>query len=215
MNDEKNKKNTNCECECDCCGEHEHENLNAQELECPKTEEDKNLIKICELEKEIKELKSKYKKYEEELNKKFLDLIEKKSQEASKILSEKQQEIENKYKNIFLEKQKYLYESQMSDLVEIISQFTTIVNAPVKDDVVKNYLIGFQMYINKFKNLLIDLEINEITPKIDEEFNSQYMNAVDTVEVEESKKNMVLAVYSPAYKLHERIIKLSEVKVGI
>ncbi|GCE63248.1 protein GrpE [Candidatus Mycoplasma haematohominis] len=204
----KQEQTQNEECCCDC-----------EKEECLKKEDNKSSDK--ELEKEAAELRNKVsfleteiEKLKKEENKKILDFVEKKSKEASEIIQRKEVELTEKYKTECETKLKYHYSSQLSDLVEIVSQFEVVING-VTDPSVANYLVGFNMFLSQFDSLLKSLSITTISPKVGDEFNSDTMEATSTKKVdEEDMNNKITSVFKKGYMLHERIIKLASVEVG-
>ena len=107
---------------------------------------------------------------------------------------------------------KYRSEGFIEELLPVLDSFyMALANEPT-DQALKNYLIGFQ-YI--YKNLVSVLEnegVEEITPEIGQKFDSNVMQAVDTVEGED---NIITKVYNKGYKLHDRIIRPANVQVSI
>ena len=109
---------------------------------------------------------------------------------------------------------KYRAEGFIEELLPVLDSFHMALANEPSDPAIKNYLVGFQ-YV--YKNLVTVLEnegVTEIEPQIDKPFDSNTMNAVDTVEVEdESKANLVGKVYAKGYKLHDRLIRPAMVTV--
>ena len=87
-----------------------------------------------------------------------------------------------------------------------------LVNEPT-DPALKNYLTGFQYVYRNLVTILENEGVNEIQPKVDEKFNPNTMNAVDTVVGE--RENLVTKVYGNGYKLHDRIIRPAMVQVSV
>ena len=54
--------------------------------------------------------------------------------------------------------------------------------------------------------------VTEISPEVGQEFDSNVMQAVDTVEGENNK---ITKVYNKGYKLHDRIIRPANVQVSV
>ncbi|AHC39912.1 molecular chaperone GrpE [Mycoplasma ovis str. Michigan] len=189
------------------------ENLDL-ELLSEKSEDIKDK-KIQELEKRIKELEAREEQFREDLNKKFLDTIQKKSEEASALIKEKEKEIEKKYSLQQEEQKKYLYESQLTELVNIVSRLESVLCSAPSSEEVKKYLSGFKMFLTQFESLFQSFNINQIIPVVGQEFDSEIMESLETDKVEEGKRNKILEVFSKGYKLNQRVIKLAQVKVGI
>ncbi|CCE66762.1 nucleotide exchange factor GrpE [Candidatus Mycoplasma haematominutum] len=171
----------------------------------------------------IEELESKVAKYEaqektlkDELNKKFLSAISKKSEEAIKLIQEKERELERKYLEKFEEQKKFIYESQLSELVDIVARLEGVVKSASGNREVQNYLAGFRLFLTQFEQLFSSWNIAEIVPRLHQEFDSEVMESLETTPVnEDSLKNKVVHIFSKGYKLHDRVIKLAQVRVGI
>ncbi|AGX89052.1 nucleotide exchange factor GrpE [Mycoplasma parvum] len=179
------------------------------------TVQDFYIKKINSLESELNKYKEREQTFKDELNKKYLEAIQKKSEEASLLIKEREKQVEEKYSLKFEENKKFIYENQFAELVNIISGLEKVIYAEAKSEEVKNYLLGFKMFLTQFEALLDSLNIKSISPKINEEFDSEKMESLETVEVEQNKKNKIIEVFSKGYTLNERVIKLAQVKVGI
>ncbi|ADX98010.1 nucleotide exchange factor GrpE [Mycoplasma suis] len=173
------------------------------------------LKKINDLEVELAAYKAREQSFKDELNKKYLENIQKKSEEAIALLEEKEKKIEQKYSLKFEELKNFMYEDQLTELVNIISGMEKVINSEPKSEEVKNYLLGFKMFLTQFESLLESLNIKVISPQINEEYDSEKMESVMTEGVEEEKKNKIIEVFSKGYTLNDRVIKLAQVKVGV
>jgi molecular chaperone GrpE len=72
---------------------------------------------------------------------------------------------------------------------------------------------GLKMTIKEFKQVLSDEGVMEIDAT-NKEFDSTQMDAIDTIEVEEDKKNKVIEIIAKGYKLKDKLIRPARVKVG-
>lgn len=107
---------------------------------------------------------------------------------------------------------KYRSEGFIEELLPVLDSFYMALRNEPTDQALKNYLIGFQ-YI--YKNLVSVLEaegVTEITPEVGKKFDSDVMQAVDTIEGEDG---IITAVYNKGYKLHDRIIRPANVQVSV
>ncbi len=73
--------------------------------------------------------------------------------------------------------------------------------------------MGLKLTIKEFKQILNDEGMVEINP-INKDFDTITMEAVDTVDGEESNKNKVIEVLIKGYKLKDKLIRPARVKVG-
>jgi molecular chaperone GrpE (heat shock protein) len=69
------------------------------------------------------------------------------------------------------------------------------------------------MFVQQFDSILSDMSISKIDVKIGDEYNSDIMNASETIEDFNANDNTVAKVFNSAYKLHDRIIKHAGVVV--
>ncbi|AFO52049.1 co-chaperone GrpE [Candidatus Mycoplasma haematolamae str. Purdue] len=174
------------------------------------------LDRIKELEAKVREHEEHEKTMQHEQNRKFLTAIQKKSEEAAELIKLKEKEIEEKYAKKLEENKKFLYESQLSDLVNIVSQLENVINSEPKNEEVKKYLLGFRMFLSQFESLFESLNIEVIAPSINQEFDSELMESLSTEAASgEESKNKILSVFSKGYKLNNRVIKLAQVKVAV
>ena len=107
---------------------------------------------------------------------------------------------------------KYRAEGFIDSLLPVLDSFHMALQNEPTDPALKNYLTGFQ-YI--YRNLVAALEsegVTEIAPNINDKFNADNMNAVDTVE-DEGEENIIKRVYAKGYKLHDRIVRPAMVSV--
>ena len=108
---------------------------------------------------------------------------------------------------------RYRSEGFLEKLLPVIDSFNLALQTKPKDQAMLNYLTGFE-YI--YKNMMQALEsegVNEIKPNIGDKFDSNIMNAIDTVE-SDGEENRVMQVYCVAVKLHDRIIRHANVVVS-
>lgn len=179
-----------------------------------------------DLKKQVDELKIKESLCQVQLNKlkqefnnvannEFLKKVNEKAEQAEKILKQKVQTYQEKFDLQLTQAKKYALEKHAAQLVDIIGQFESALAFSPKDSSVQNYLMGFNMFLNMFQQLLQNLHINKINVKVNDEFNSEFMEAFESISVGVELENKVLAVVSPGYQLHDRVIKHVLVKVGV
>lgn len=109
---------------------------------------------------------------------------------------------------------KYRAEGFLEALFPVLDSFHMALNNEVKDEAVKNYLVGFQFI---YRNLVSALEsegVSELCPNVGDKFDSLTMNAVDTVETKDMEENKVVKIYSKGYKLHDRLVRPVMVQVS-
>ena len=153
-------------------------------------------------------------------NKKLLKQIEELEAENKKlkadILLVKADEINFK-KRIEQEKDnlvKYGNQKLLEKLVNELDLFDKVISMPTDDPVLKNYLIGFEMINNNFKNILSEEGVKKIKITVGEEFNPVYHHVLQTEWNEEYKENAILAELRGGYIYKDRVLCTSLVKIN-
>lgn len=175
-------------------------------------ENDKAFKKILEeKDKKIKELSDQI----QSLNFNFKIELEKRAKIAQEQLDKKVAEISSKYAQEAAENKKYAIKDNAEELIDIISQINNVINASENNDnpAVKNYVVGFKLYMNMFDNLLSNMGIKEIPIKVGDAFDHNKMEAVDA-EKSDVKSNHVSKILKKGYTLHEKVIVYAQVIVG-
>ena len=171
--------------------------------EKPTKEEKKEMKKSEQLEAELEEK-------EEEVEKLKADVEHWKNEYYRAYADTKN--LRNNLEKEHREALRYRSEGFIDELLPVLDSFyMALANEPT-DPTLKNYLIGFQ-YI--YRNLVAVLEnegVTEITPEVGQKFDSNVMQAVDTVEGED---NVITKVYNKGYKLHDRIVRPANVQVSV
>ncbi len=172
--------------------------------------------KITKLELEIKNKDEKIEKINNEnnaINEQYKKDLINKSKEAQKLIDEKinnyKIRIDEETKNI----KKYAIKNNAIELINIINQFSNVVNNPVSNDAIRNYVEGFKMFLSMYDNLLNSMGINEIIIKENDKFDETFMEAVDININPNTNENTIHKVVKKGYKLHEQILIYSQVIV--
>ncbi|MDE5952742.1 MAG: nucleotide exchange factor GrpE, partial [Malacoplasma sp.] len=166
-----------------------------QEIENLKRENKTKQERIIALENQIKSL-----------NDSFKSEVIKKAQEAQTKLDQKIKEYQNKYEQEIKHNKKYALKNPAIELIDIISNFDIAVNSKAPSPEIANYLKGFQMFANMFKNFLSQNGINEIIVNVNDDFNAEIMQAFETEKRNGVDPNKVLKVVKKGYKLHDIVI---------
>lgn len=125
-------------------------------------------------------------------------------------------EMENFKKRINDERireRKYASQNLLEKLVGAIDIFDKVVSFVPEDEVLKNYLMGFQMINNNLKQILEDEGVKKII-SVGNEFNPNFHNAVETVYDETKKENTVLEEIQSGYMYKDRVLRAALVKVN-
>lgn len=107
---------------------------------------------------------------------------------------------------------KYRVEGFAQNLLQVLDAFDMAFKQEATNDVVKNYLVGFQYVYKQLVNILTDEGIGEIEPKVGDKFDESTMHAVDTIE-DDGEENIVKKVNLKGYKLYEHLIRPAMVVV--
>ena len=109
---------------------------------------------------------------------------------------------------------RYRAEGFLETLLPALDAFHLALDAPAPTKEAANYQIGFTYIYNQIIQSLANEGLSELTPKVGDPFDSEYMNAIEAVETEEVAHNHVLKVHSKGYKLHDRLIRAAMVTVA-
>lgn len=107
------------------------------------------------------------------------------------------------------------YRSQgfLENLLPALDNYYVAMNITPTSPEAKNYQQGFIYIYNQLEQALEAEGVKEVTPKLGDAFDMNYMHAVDTVIGE--KENLVTKVYSKGYYLHDRLIRSAMVQVSV
>ncbi|WP_391592217.1 Nucleotide exchange factor GrpE [[Mycoplasma] cavipharyngis] len=163
------------------------------------------------LDEKISAIKNEYMQKSNDI---FLAKIKEKAEQAEQVLNDKIAEYQAKFKSDLTYAKLYALEKHAKDLVTIINQFEAALSFNSEDPAIKNYLMGFNMFLDMFKQLLEDAKINKIIIEVGQVYDPEIMEAFETVECEPDDDNKVISIVASGYKLHDRVIKPVLVKVG-
>lgn len=116
---------------------------------------------------------------------------------------------EDKMKSI-----KFANQSLLEKFVDQIDLFDSVVNMKTDDPVLKNFLIGFEMINNNFKQILNDEGVKKIQVNVGDEFDPKYHHPFDTEWNEEYKENTILAELKGGYTYKDRVLRPTLVKIN-
>ena len=109
---------------------------------------------------------------------------------------------------------KYANQSLLEKFVDQIDLFDSVVNMKTDDPVLKNFLIGFEMINNNFKQILSDEGVKKIQVKAGDDFDPKYHHPFDTDWNEEYKENAILAELKGGYTYKDRVLRPTLVKIN-
>lgn len=166
----------------------------------------------------------------EELNNKESKKEEKQSKKDKAKIEELTNEV-NKYRDMYLrtlaesenfkkrvndekiKDRKYACFGFAEKLIDSIDLFDKVVSFKPDNDLLKNYLMGFEMINNQLKQVLEDEGVKKIITK-DQMFDPKYHNAVETDWDETKEDNVILMEMKTGYMFKDRVLRASMVKVN-
>lgn len=109
---------------------------------------------------------------------------------------------------------KYRASGFVDNLLPILDGFHLALNAETSSQEMKNFLVGFEYIYRNMVSVLENEGVKEFNPQVGDEFDPNYMQAVET-KVDEANPNKVLKVVAKGYKLHDHLIRPAMVVVSI
>ena len=173
----------------------ENENLNNCEEKLSRKEK-KTLKTIEELKEEIEKLENDLKA----ANEKYLMTLAETENFRKRIEEEK------------IRDRKYASQRLLEKLVNSIDIFDKACNMQTDNDVLKNFLIGFQMIFNQIQNTLEEEGVKKI--KTNTLFDPRYHHAMETDYDETKEEGAILAVLKDGYMYKDRVLVAALVKVN-
>lgn len=108
---------------------------------------------------------------------------------------------------------KYRYFSILEKFIEPIELLEKVVNFPVSDPALQNYLYGFKMITTKFADILKDEKVVKIKT-VGEKFNPKTEHALETRYEEDKEEDVVLEEKQAGYMYKDRLLKAAYVVVN-
>lgn len=109
---------------------------------------------------------------------------------------------------------KYANQSLLEKFVDQIDLFDSVVKMKTDDPVLKNFLIGFEMINNNFKQILTEEGVKKIVIKVGDPMDPKYHYALQTEWNEEYEENAILAELKGGYIYKDRVLRPTLVKVN-
>lgn len=107
---------------------------------------------------------------------------------------------------------KYASQRLLEKLVNSIDIFDKACNMKTDNEVLKNFLMGFQMIYNQINTTLEEEGVKKI--KVDAMFDPRYHHAVETDYDETKEEGTILAVLKDGYMYKDRVLVAALVKVN-
>lgn len=191
----------------------EEENEVKDEEKVENTEKEKIEVEVEETttdDNKSKKVNKKEKKLEEEI-KKLQDQVKELNNKYLMTLAE----TENFRKRIEEEKirdRKYASQRLLEKLINPIDIFDKACNMKTENDVLNNFLIGFQMIDNQIHGILEEEGVKKINCAT--KFDPRYHNAVEVDYDETKDEGDILAVLKDGYMYKDRVLVPASVKVN-
>ena len=116
---------------------------------------------------------------------------------------------EDKLKSI-----KYANQGLLEKFVDQLDLFDSVVNMKTDDPMLKNFLIGFEMINNNFKQIINDEGVKRIEVKVGDQFDPRYHHPFETEWNEDYEENAILAELKGGYTYKDRVLRPTLVKVN-
>lgn len=112
-----------------------------------------------------------------------------------------------------IKERKYANQDLLEQLVNVLDIFDKAVNMQTNDEKIKNFLIGFEMINNNFKQIL---ELNGVKKiiTIGVQFDPRMHHAMETVWDESKAENEIIEELQTGYIYKDRVLRPSLVKVN-
>ncbi len=108
---------------------------------------------------------------------------------------------------------KFANRKVLGELIKILDTFNMAMNIKDPSSEVKNFLIGFKMIENQFKNLLESNGISKIEVQPGDEFDSELHFSMEEVDSEQFKPGQITTIIKDGYKIHKILLRPAMVKV--
>lgn len=101
----------------------------------------------------------------------------------------------------------------IAKLLPVVDNLERAVNSASETTDMEKLLDGVKMILNQFKDVLAKEGVEEI-PAMDQQFDPNYHNAVMHVEDDGYEDNMVVEEFQKGYKIKDKVLRYSMVKVA-
>ena len=108
---------------------------------------------------------------------------------------------------------KFMMQSFIEQLLPVVDNFERSLTVENPSEEIKNFLKGYEMIYNQLMQVLQSQGV-EVIKTEGEEFDPNFHQAVMTVKDDNFKSNMIVEELQRGYKLKDRVIRASVVKVS-
>lgn len=156
--------------------------------------------KISKKDKHLQEELDKLQEQVKELNNKYLKTLAESENYRKRIEEEK------------IRDRKYASQRLLEKLINPIDIFDKACNMKTDNEVLRNFLIGFQMIDNQIHSVLEEEGVKKI--KIEEKFDPKFHEAMEVDYDETKEEGAILAVLKDGYMYKDRVLVPAMVKVN-
>lgn len=112
-----------------------------------------------------------------------------------------------------IKERKYALQDILTELVEIIDLFDSVINMKTDDEKLKNFLFGFKMISDRYKQVLENYGVKKIEA-LNQKFDYTVHQAMDEEINNDVEDGTVIKVISNGYMYKDRVLKPSMVIVS-
>ena len=110
------------------------------------------------------------------------------------------------------DEKKMALQGMIKELIPVVDSFDIVFRAKVEDERMKSFIEGFKMTYNKLINLLKQKNVEILVPHLGDEYNSDFMEAIQATEGPEDNK--VVEIFGSAFKLNDILIRPARVIIS-
>lgn len=144
------------------------------------------------------------------------------------IETESEDDYENKYLKLLAEMEnlrkrldqdkidiiKYRASSFIQSILPTLDMFEMALKADNVSEEMKNWLIGFEMIYNGFKNTLENEGVEEIVVHQGDALDHNLHYAIETIKSDDIPEGHIIEVKQKGYKIHDRLLRPATVSVA-
>ena len=109
---------------------------------------------------------------------------------------------------------KYVTYDLMEELLPILDVFSMVLENDNVPGEVKAYFKGFELVFNQFKQILDRHGVSEIKCQVGDEFDYNFHNGVEKIDVEDGETDTIAQVLQKGYKIGDKVLRPVSVKVN-
>lgn len=174
----------------------------------------KELLQLNTLINNLKEENNKLQAGMQQNQQQLIDKLKEKQNEAKEQLEARLAQLEQDKQSEIDQRRDSIYVDVVSQFLSPFLLFEKTITAPIQNEAVKNYVQGYNMICNMFKDTFNNLGIEQIVVNPGDEFNHNFMEAFDTESNPNFKPNQVTKVVDKGFVYKGKVIKYTTVVVN-